>query len=169
MSMEKVAFVLINLLGGIAVLGSYLLWLSNPAHDSGLLWGSIAGVARIGYVVSMLAAAAGYFAFAPWFLRLDATQVSFAAVNLCFALILFPSAMWMPLTYEYLAVPDAWRWGAMRGVLLVVGLASLALIVLIARVTPTPNGKRAALVGAVLFTIQTLALDALIWPRYFPQ
>lgn len=169
MSMEKFAFVLINVLGGIAVLGSYLLWLSNPMHDASLLWGSIAGMARMAYVVSMLAAAAGYFAFTPWILRLDPTQTSFAAINLCFALILFPSAMWMPLTYEYLAVPDAWRWWAMRGTLMVVGLASLALIWLIARVTPAPRGKGAAIAGAVFFTLQTLAFDALIWPRYFPQ
>lgn len=169
MSTEKLAFVLINVLGGIAVLGSYVLWLSNPQHDSGVLWGSIGGAARLGYIVSMLAAAAGYFAFAPWLLRLDPMQAGFAAINLCFTLILFPSAMWMPLTFEYLDVPDAWRWWAMRGVLMVVGLASLALIALIARVTPAPTGKGAALVGAVLFTVQTLVLDALIWPRYFPQ
>jgi hypothetical protein len=167
MSMEKVAFLLLNLVGGVAVLGSYVLWLSNPMHDSGLLWGSIAGMARIGYIVSMVAAAAGYFVFAPWILRLDPTQVDFSAINLCFALVLFPSAMWMPLAYEYLAAPDPWRWWAMRGVLLVVGLASLALVVLIARVTPAPGGKGVAIAGAALFTLQTLVLDALIWPRFF--
>ncbi len=169
MSTEKLAFVLLNVLGGIAVLGSYVLWIGNPARDSGVLWGSISGMARVAYIASMLAAAAGYFAFAPWILRLDPAQVDFTPINLCFALILFLSAMWMPLTFEYLAVPDAWRWWAMRGVLLVVGLASLALIGLIAQVMPAPSGKGAAIAGAAAFTLQTLVLDALIWPRYFPQ
>lgn len=167
-SPEKVAFVVINVLGGTAVLGSYALWLSNPAHQAGALWGTIGGAARAAYVVSMLAAAAGYFAFAPWVLRLDAAHVDVTLVNLCFVLVLFPSALWMPLAFEYLAAPGPMRWWAMRGVLLVVGLASLALVVLLARVSPAPSGRAIAVAGAVAFTFQTLVLDALVWPRCFP-
>jgi hypothetical protein len=167
-SPEKVAFVVINVLGGAAVLGSYALWLSNPAHQASALWGAIGGAARGAYVVSMLAAAAGYFAFAPWVLRLDAARVDLTLVNLCFVLVLFPSALWMPLAFEYLAAPGPLRWWAMRGVLLVVGLASLALVVLLARISPAPSGRAIAVAGAVAFTFQTLVLDALVWPRCFP-
>ena len=169
MSPDKLAFVVVNVLGGTAVLGSYALWLSNPAHDAGALWGSIAGGWRHVYVASMLAAAAGYFAFAPWILRLDPSRVGFAGFNACFALILFPSALWMPLAFEYLDGPSPTRWWAMRGVLLVVGLASLAVAVLIARVAPGPRWKGAAMAGIALFVLQTLVLDALVWPLYFPR
>ena len=168
MSPEKFAFVIINVLGGAAVLGSYALWLSNPAHDAARLWGSIAGAARSAYVVSMLAAAAGYFGFAPWVLRLDSAQVGFTALNLCFVLILFPSALWMPLAFEYLESPGPALWWAMRSVLLVVGLASLALVALLAGISPAPSGKAIAVAGAAAFTVQTLLLDALVWPRHFP-
>ena len=51
---RKSSFVLLNVTGGIAVLGSYVLWLSNPSNDAGALWGSIAGAGRTLYTVSML-------------------------------------------------------------------------------------------------------------------
>jgi len=46
MSPEKRAFLLNNVVGGLAVLGSYAIWLANPSNDGGALWGSIAGAGR---------------------------------------------------------------------------------------------------------------------------
>jgi hypothetical protein len=63
------------------VLGSYGLWLANPSNDGGALWGSISGVGRALYTVSMLLAAAGYFAFAGYLLRLDPERPAFAWIN----------------------------------------------------------------------------------------
>ena len=165
------AFVAINVVGGVAVLASYVLWLGNPSNDAGALWGSIGGFGRALYTASMLAATAGYFAFAPFLLRHgDAAPLTFHRVNLLLTLVLFPSALWMPLAFEYLDAPGDGLWLAMRAGLLVTGLASAALVRCVAAVPATP-GSRArslALAGACAFTFQTLVLDALVWPRYFP-
>jgi len=169
MAAERRAFVLLNLLGGTAVLGSYVLWLTNPSNDAGALWGAIAGPGRTAYTVSMLAAAAGYFAFAPFVLRLEPARAPLTAFNTCFTLILFPSALWMPLAFEYLDAPSPGSWWAMRAVLGVVGVASLAVLVLVVRSAPASRGRLAAAVGAAAFTVQTLLLDAIVWPLYFPR
>jgi len=165
----KLAFATINVVGGVAVLGSYVLWLSNPSNDAGALWGSIDGAGRTLYATSMFAAAAGYFLFVPYLLRRDADRTPFAWINLLLALVLFPSALWMPLAFEYLDGPSAAGWWAMRGTLGVVGLASLGLVGTLARLRPASPGRALAVVGALAFTFQTLVLDALAWPLCFPR
>jgi hypothetical protein len=170
MDSRKSSFVLINVTGGIAVLGSYALWLGNPSNDAGALWGSIAGPGRTLYTVSMLLAAAGYFAFATYVLRLDPERPAFAWITTLFTLILFPSALWMPLTCEYLDTPGPALWWAMRATLAVVGLASLGLVVALRRLARTDGGHaRLAVAGAAAFTFQTLVLDALVWPLCFAR
>lgn len=165
------AFVAINLVGGAAVLASYVLWLGNPSNDAGALWGSIGGLGRVLYTASMVAAAAGYFAFAPYLLVHggDAPS-SFHRVNLLLVLVLLPSALWMPLAFEYLDAPDARLWWTMRAGLLLTGLASAALVHTVAALPAArrSRARRLALAGALAFTLQTLVLDALVWPRFFP-
>jgi len=169
MSPEKRVFLLVNVLGGLAVLASYALWLANPSHDGEALWGSIAGAGRTAYTASMLAATAGYFTFAPWILRLDPARVRLTTLNACFTLILFPSALWMPLAFEYLDAPGPAVWWTMRITLGVVGLASAVLVGLLARIAPAPPGRAVAVAGALAFTVQTLLLDAIVWPLCFPR
>lgn len=168
----RLAFVAINVVGGTAVLASYVLWLGNPSNDAGALWGSIGGFGRALYTVSMIAAAAGYFAFAPFLLVHGGdAPPSFHRVNLLFVLVLLPSALWMPLAFEYLDEPGAGLWSTMRAGLLVTGLASAALVHAVASVPATATSARSrtlALAGALAFTFQTLVLDALVWPRCFP-
>ena len=165
------AFVVLNVVGGTAVLASYVLWLGNPSNDAGALWGSIGGFGRALYTASMLAAVAGYFAFAPWLLvHGDRAPLSFHRVNLLLALVLLPSALWMPLAFEYLDVPTRGLWLTMRAGLLITGLASAALVRAVASVPATPGSRTRtlALAGVLAFTFQTLVLDALVWPRCFP-
>jgi hypothetical protein len=170
MDSRKASFLLINVTGGIAVLGSYALWLSNPSNDAGALWGSISGTGRTLYTVSMLLAAAGYFVFAGYVLRLDPERPAFAWIDTLFTLILFPSALWMPLACEYLDAPGPALWLAMRATLAVVGLASLGLVVALRRLARVDGWHaRMAVAGAVAFTFQTLVLDALVWPLYFAR
>ena len=170
MNARTSSFVLLNVTGGIAVLGSYALWLSNPSNDPGALWGSIAGPGRTLYSVSMLLAAAGYFAFASYVLRLDPARPAFAWITTLFTLILFPSALWLPLACEYLDAPGPALWFAMRATLAVVGLASLGLVVALWRLARAGGWHaRMAVAGAAAFTFQTLVLDALVWPLWFPR
>jgi hypothetical protein len=166
---DKVAFIVINVVGGTAVLASYALWLANPSHDGGALWGSITGYGRTLYTISMLAAAAGYFGFALYVLGAGGQCLSWSLVLTLFALMLFPSALWMPLAFEYLSAPSPALWWAMRITLAVVGLASLLLVVVLARAESGGLAHALAVAGALAFTIQTFVLDALVWPMYFPR
>jgi len=167
----------LNVLGGIAVLGSYVHGLASNPLTRDALWGAVPETLRPFYTVNMFLAAAGYFAFSAFvFFRLDPARTriaggfGFGAFHVLYALILVPSALWLPLTFAMLESPSAWLWLAVRGVLALVGTGSLGLMVAIASATPhdSPNVRRLALIGAAFFSLQTAVLDALIWPAFFP-
>jgi hypothetical protein len=87
------------------------------------------------------------------------------------AVALVGSALWMPLTFLYLDAPSAGLWWLIRIDLLGVGLAALGIIAALAVAEPRPASvwRALALLGSVLFAFQTLVLDALVWPAYFPS
>ena len=173
----RLALLGINLAGGIAVLGSYVLGLSGDPGAGAAVWGGVPQAIRPVYTVCMLLAAAGYFAFSHFvFFRLDPERsrigehFGYGAWCGIYALILAPSALWMPLTLEMVAAPSAALWWSVRGVLFLVGAGSLALVAALLLVRPKepPLAHRLALAGAVAFALQTAVLDALVWPAFFP-
>ena len=167
----------INLVGGLAVLASYAYWLATHPELRGEVWGGVPNSFRGFYTVSMLSAAVGYFLFGFFVLfRVEAATArvggwaGFELFNVLYALILIPSALWMPLTFEMVEAPGAGLWYAIRLVLGIVGLASLVMLWAILKVD-APGSRISRGVGALgcmLFSIQTALLDALIWPYYFP-
>jgi hypothetical protein len=172
----KRSMLAINLLGGIAVLGSYA-WGIATHPDPGVVWGGVPEGLKPLYTISMLTAAAGYFLFSGFLLfAVDAQHARFAgtrrfgAVNALYLTILVPSALWMPLTFAMLAAPSPALWIAIRVVLALVGLGSVGLLVAVATVRPrTPVVAHAlAVLGLLAFVLQTAVLDALVWPAYFP-
>jgi hypothetical protein len=171
-------FAAINVLGGVAVLGSYALGIAAHPDTRGEVWGGVPQGLRPLYTVSMLLAAAGYFAFSGFvWLRLDpertriAGRFGFGLLNALYALILAPSALWMPLTFEMLEAPSAGLWAAIRLVLAAVGLGSLGLLAALLAVRPRePAWAHAlAVAGCAAFAVQTALLDALVWPAFFPR
>ena len=171
------SFLLLNAIGGIAVLGSYG-WGAIAVPDTmGSLWGGVPVGIRPLYTVNMLLSAAGYFLFAPYVaLKLDTARNDYAGrfgysiFQRLFGLVLFPSALWLPLTYWMLADPSALVWALVRIDLFLVGFGSVALFVVLLRLRdPYPRGRVAALIGLVPFCLQTAVLDAIIWPIFFNQ
>lgn len=171
------SLLILNGVGGIAVLGSYALGIASHPETASQAWGGVPESIRPLYTVNMFLAAAGYFAFSFFvFFRLDPdrTRLSgghrFRAFHLLYALILIPSALWMPLTFAMIDAPSASLWAAIRVVLLLVGLGSIGLIGAVATAQPAdaPIARRIAVAGTIPFAIQTALLDALIWPAYFP-
>jgi hypothetical protein len=167
----------LNVIGGIAVLGSYVHGLASNPLTSGAVWGGVPDALRPLYTINMFLAAAGYFAFSFFvFRRLDPERTriaggfGFSAFHVLYALILIPSALWLPLTFEMLEAPSAGLWLAIRATLALVGLGSVGLMLAIASAVPhsAPGARRIALVGTLFFSLQTAVLDALIWPAYFP-
>jgi len=168
----------LNLLGGGAVLASYAHGLSTHTETRALLWGGVPETLRPLYTASMLLAAAGYFAFGfTVFFRLEPARtrvigrLGFGAFHALYALVLIPSALWLPLTFAMLEAPSGALWAAIRTVLALVGLGSLGLVAAIASARPAPArvARGVALAGALAFSFQTAVLDALVWPTYFPR
>ncbi|MBM3156917.1 MAG: hypothetical protein FJ004_06495 [Chloroflexi bacterium] len=166
-----------NIAGGILVIGSYVQGIrANPAN-SNALWGGVPTSIIPLYTVCMLLAAAGYFAFSYYvFFRIDpdiaeiGNVFDFKLFLILYGLILFPSALWMPLTFAMLKKPGRALWWAIRITLFVVGLGSLGLLLALLGLEPVESAplRWLAVSGSVFFCVQTALLDALVWPKYFP-
>ena len=177
MNSARLKLLIINLVGGLSVLGSYVYGLEGHPETRGQIWGGIPDSLQPLYTVSMFLAAAGYFAFTYFiFFRLDPERSQLGSskglgrFNLLYVLILLPSALWLPLTFEMIEAPSRALWWSICIVLWVVGAASLALLAAIVKVR-SPGADRVrwvGIVGCVLFSIQTALLDALVWPAYYP-
>jgi len=177
MDSQQIALGVINIVGGILVIGSYVQGIRTHPQNRDAAWGHVPARIKPLYTVSMLLAAAGYFAFSYFIiLRLNpgdvaiANSFSYSAFIVVYALILFPSAIWMPLTFAMLDKPGRTLWWAIRITLAVVGIGSLGLLVLLLVLSheePT-WAFGLAVAGSVAFCFQTAVLDALVWPRYFP-
>ena len=161
----------------MAVLGSYV-WGLGSREDAGtVLWGGVPESLRPLYSVNMWLAAAGYFFFTPWFLRRSGPSgprffggAGFGAVNALYALILIPSALWLPLTFVMVDSPGTAIWWTIRIDLLLVGVGALGLLAAVwtARPEGPPAGRIAATLGLLPFCLQTAVLDALVWPWFYP-
>jgi hypothetical protein len=124
----------------------------------------------------MLLAAAGYFPFTYWFLtRVDPARVrigrwGWGVVVACYAAVLVGSALWLPLTFRMLERPSAALWALVRLDLAVVAAGALGLLgcLLLARPRDRSPLFWAASIGLLAFCWQTVVLDALVWPSYFP-
>lgn len=172
---QKKTWLAINAVGGVAVLGSYVHGLLTHPDTRNELWGSIPPELQAVYGVTMWLAAGGYFFFSYYFLvRTEADEVrfgrfGFGLINALYALIMIASAAWMPLTFAYLDQPSSALWLAVRIDLLGVGIGSIGLIVALFTMKPRAEGLTAvlALLGLLLFAVQTAFLDPLVWPQFF--
>jgi len=174
----RTLLIAMNVLGGVAVLGSYAHGIATHPGTSGAAWGGVPDALRPWYVASMLLATVGYFLFTyyvcfglePERVRIGA-RIGFGMFVWSYAAVLVASALWMPLTFAMLAAPSAALWWSIRAVLFVVALGSLGILVAVVAATPHPAGwaRALAIAGATAFCVQTVALDALVWPAYFER
>lgn len=173
----RIIFLIVNLVGGVAVLGSYAYGLLTEPALRGRLWGGIPELWKPLYTVNMFLAAGGYFFFTIYFLIRALPsgahyfgRLGFEWIIILYAALLLSAALWMPFTFSMLKAPSDGTWLAVRSVLAVTGIASVALLVSLF----ASDGERsdwlfwAAVAGLVPFTLQTAVLDALVWPRVFP-
>ncbi len=177
MQRQQWQLALLNVLGGIAVIGSYLYAFSYSAELRGGLWGGVPTGMQPLYTINMLLAAAGYFPFTWLFVfktqpaELRATAgAPYALLFVLYALVLIPSAMWLPMTARMLLEPGAALWWSIRLVLALVGIGAAGILILAFR---SAQSRRDALgwcaaIGSIPFFTQTAILDALIWPAYYP-
>ena len=176
MEIQKIVLLVINIIGGIAVIGSYIFGLRGQEGGANVLWGGVPINIRPVYTVSMILSALGYFAFLYYiFFRLDPSQVSIAGISgftmfyVIFLGILIVSAFWMPLTNIYVSNSSTGIWIGIRFVLAVVGLASIGLLVALLTLQGKVPGTAywLAVAGSAYFAFHTAVLDAIVWAALF--
>lgn len=176
MHSQKWLMLLINVIGGAAVLGSYVWGFQTYPGAADVLWGGVPENIRPYYTANMFVAAAGYFAFIYFTLfRLNPTgtrvfnRFGFGLFNSLYAAILIPSALWMPLSLMAVEQSSIFLEWVVRLILAVVGLASLSLFFALVKVEPRkPRWAHIlAVAGSVGFCLQTVLLDAIIWSALF--
>jgi hypothetical protein len=176
MVVQQVILLIINIIGGIAVIGSYIFGLNAQSGGANVLWGGVPTGIRPVYGVSMIISAIGYFAFLYFiFFKLTPDEVMIAnrfgfwVFYIIFLLILIPSALWMPMTNMYVGNPGTGLWITVRTILIIVGLASVALVwALLTLQTKTPAVPYwLAVGGSAYFAFHTLILDGIIWAALF--
>lgn len=170
MPIQKIIIFTINIIGGIAVMGSYVWGLRSGAAGADALWGGTPAGVRPVYTISMLLSALGYFAFIYFILfRLNPATFNFSIFYIIFLGILVASAFWMPLCNLFLANPNIALWISIRIVLAIVGVSSVAL----AWVLISLHAKEAgiaywlAVAGSAYFAFHTAILDMILWPIFF--
>lgn len=167
----------IVVLGGTAVLGSYVHGFVSYPEAVSAMWGGVPAALRPLYTAWMFVAAAGFFAYASYLFFAvdpDAARVGpfgFGVFLALYAVILAGSALWMPLTRVMVESPGPAIWWTIVIDLALVGLGSLGLIAALVALRPraAPRWHVLAVVGACAFAFQTAVLDAVIWPLYFPR
>ncbi len=178
MEIEQLILLAINIVGGIAVISSYVLCLKSQEGGADALWGGVPQKIRPAYGISMIIAALGYFAFLSYiFFQLEPATVTIAGTfsyNIFYAvfvLILLPSALWMPLTSKYVDRPAALKWVGVRLVLFIVGLASIGLVWTLLSLDGIQRDFYLwlAVAGSGYFAFHTMVLDAIIWAALFKK
>jgi hypothetical protein len=152
MLVSKIILLLINLLGGIAVIGSYVFGLKNSGTTS--LWGGVPESIRPVYFISMILAALGYFAFINFILfKNNFSPTVYNFLYLIFLGILVPSALWM--------------WVGVQIVLIIVGISSCVLVWFLFNLKDSGIAYWLAVLGSIYFAFHTAVLDMILWPILF--
>jgi hypothetical protein len=167
-------FFLVNLVGGIAVLGSYVVGLYIYPDFRNALWGGVTGGWKTLFTVSMFFAAAGYLIFCYSMTISDAAdESSFLGrhtYSILAAFFLFSASVWMPATLKYLATNDNLWW-----ILSVISLWTTAASLCFLTVSFGLSNYEGigtlqfslTLVGIIWITFHCLVFDAIIWVTKF--
>tara|TARA_B100000945_G_C20399583_1_gene606615 strand:+ start:499 stop:1059 length:561 start_codon:yes stop_codon:yes gene_type:complete len=173
---NKYIFYIINILGGSLVLFSYGHGLLTYVDLRAQLWGDIPLSLKPYYTFNMILATLGYFCFTSYILKTNFLSVKHQysstyinKINLFYAGIIIPSIFWMPMTFSMLIEPSYILWIAIKVVLGIVGLSasSLMIILIKSKIQGEYLHYYIALIGIIPFWIQTMILDAVVWPYYF--
>ncbi len=172
----KIIISIIVVLGGIAVVGSYIIGAVKNPNGASALWGGVPKSAIPFYTMGMFLSAIGFLATSYYiFFKMDAVSVKmlggldFRFFSIIYLVILIPSALWMPLTIKMVNNPSAGLSAGIRIVLILVAIGSL--LMLLAFITLKPKvldwTYYLALVGSAFFFLHTAVLDALLWTTLF--
>lgn len=170
-------FLLINSIGGLAVLGSYAAGLGFfPEYRDGL-WGGVRGTWKTALTTSMLFATAGYLVFCYFALFRESDYLFRAnifaeipAVNLLIVIFLSSAALWMPTLITYFLTGNGLWWFL---TLISLWITAIALVTLTGIVSSSSHDSIANIdwiaptIGLSVITAHCLIADAIIWVFLF--
>jgi hypothetical protein len=142
------------------------------------LWGAVPDHIQPYYTICMFLAAIGYFFFTGYIIKyvsFDTTQIfgcyNFTIINLLYAGFLIPSALWISMTFAMISNPSILLWIGIRIILFTVGFSSIGLFLafFFSNFEKSSWLFYAGIAGLIPFSIQTMILDAIVWPYYFPM
>ncbi len=175
---HQIILLIINVIGGIAVIGSYVHGIVTHPGTGNALWGGVPASMRSLYATGMLLAAAGYLFTIYYILfRIDPAGLQIAGIfnyttfTVLYFLILTASTLWMPLTYSFIANNNPVTWFGIRTVLIVVALGALLLLIALLTMKPkiVSTAYWLAVAGTSAFFLHTGVLDAILWPLLFKK
>jgi hypothetical protein len=175
MDPRKRAIVALQVLGGPLVLISYAYSFGRYPALVDDMWGGVPEAVRGVYTGWMFVAAAGYLLFTYVFVfRTDPGSArllgtGYGVLLPLYALVLIPSAAWMPLTGAMLEAPAPGLWPVVVAGLWLTLAGSLGLLAATWSKQPAwpPPWRVLAVLGAVAFCVQTVVLDGIVWVWLF--
>ena len=168
-------FFLVNLVGGIAVLGSYCAGLYLYPDQRTALWGGVVGNWKTLFTTSMFFAATGYIVFCYTMTISDGANESSFLGKYTFIILaaafLFSASVWMPATLQYLDTKNE-IWWVVSVTSLWITAACLTCMGLAFNFTEFPNvnlfQNSVTSIGMICITFHCLVFDAIIWVTKFP-
>ena len=170
-------FILVNVIGGISVLGTYVIGITLFPEHRDDLWGGVQGKLRNVFVFSMLIAAAGYLTFAYVSIfqegissdKIGVADRSFLII-LISGIFLFSASLWMPTLLAYiLSDNNLWWIGSITSLwVTAISLLGLSVIVGFSPIFGLSSiSKYLSLIGLVYITFHCLIIDGFIWVLLF--
>ena len=162
---NRLLFAIVQVVGGLSVLGSYAHGAVTHPDTVERLWGTIPEVLWTPYSLCMPPAAVGYLV-ATWMLwRRSPNAEGYRRTMAWYAGFLVTSAVWMPLCFAAL---DHQRASLLPVIQIDLALAGgFALAVAWEIHKSDLSRRRLALAAWAFLCWQCVVLDALVWPRFF--
>lgn len=170
--------IILNVIGGIFVLGGYIFALINNPSTRSELWGGIPENFRPWIVSSMFLSAFGY-CYAMKYLLIDGGipfKFFFDRYETSFILIvqfifLASAALWIHTTFSYINSPTSFKWILINLELWFTGVSILCLALGIIFINNRPNeiSYIVSALGLLVISFHCIFLDAFLWVNKFPK
>lgn len=166
MDSNQILFLAINILGGTAVILSYILGFKS-SKGSNLLWGGISKNFQKIYTLSMIVSAIGYFIFSSYIFKILAVNVNYSFFYYAYLILLVTSALWLPLVNMMNKKKNALLWISIRATLILTAFSFFFILVLFLSIVPNGIHYYLSVAGLIIITLHTGVLDAILWPHFY--
>ena len=173
----RIVFALVNIVGGVAVVGGYAWCLGTYPEHREALWGGVQGNLRSIFAFSMFLAASGYLTFCYVIIFQGGAIVlgkdsAMGANTVMILVIVFltSAALWMPSSIAYVRSGEIVWWSVC---VISLWVTALSLLVMTGVTAAAGTGgisaisKYASVAGLAYITIHCLTLDAIVWTVMF--